>query len=391
MKVLIVTPGYLPVPAVKGGAVENLIEQLIVYNEVNCKHDIDIISIYDYKALNLTSKFKKSNFYFIELNKIDKIKKYYSFISNKYFNKYLGNPYLIKSVSEVKENYYDIILVENFPQYILKLKPIFKKGKFILHLHNDFITYRDKNLMKSLNEYDSIFCISNYLKNILVNNKIKCELKTVYNGIKMKELSNNLNNIRSKYGISEKDIVFMYSGRIVPEKGVKELLIAFKQIENKYENIRLIIVGGSSYSNNNESKYIRELKNISRNSKKIMFTGYVNYSDINKIYNFIDVGVIPSICNDAFNLTTVEFMANSKPLIISNCGAMKEIADKNCSIIVEKNENYINNLSKAIIKLYIDKEKRIEMGINAKKRAEFFKNEIYCENIFDEMEKIYEN
>ena len=45
MKIAILTSGILPVPAVQGGAVENLIDFYLAYNERQKLHDITVYSI----------------------------------------------------------------------------------------------------------------------------------------------------------------------------------------------------------------------------------------------------------------------------------------------------------------------------------------------------------
>ena len=50
MRILMVSPGRLPVPAVRGGAVETLIESLLEYNEKEKKCKIDMIAMYDRNA-----------------------------------------------------------------------------------------------------------------------------------------------------------------------------------------------------------------------------------------------------------------------------------------------------------------------------------------------------
>ena len=50
MKVAVITSGFLPVPAVKGGAVENLIVNLLKENEKKNKIKFEILSVYDKKA-----------------------------------------------------------------------------------------------------------------------------------------------------------------------------------------------------------------------------------------------------------------------------------------------------------------------------------------------------
>ena len=53
MKVAIITSGYLPVPASKGGAVENIVENFIIENEIEKKVNFEIFSIYDENAENI--------------------------------------------------------------------------------------------------------------------------------------------------------------------------------------------------------------------------------------------------------------------------------------------------------------------------------------------------
>ena len=52
MKIAILTCGILPIPAVQGGAVENLIDFYLEYNNQKRLHDITIYSPWDKKAKN---------------------------------------------------------------------------------------------------------------------------------------------------------------------------------------------------------------------------------------------------------------------------------------------------------------------------------------------------
>ena len=52
-KLLIVTPGTLPVPAVKGGAIETFIQFLIDYNEKQQMFDIMLVTQFDKECMNV--------------------------------------------------------------------------------------------------------------------------------------------------------------------------------------------------------------------------------------------------------------------------------------------------------------------------------------------------
>ena len=52
------------------------------------------------------------------------------------------------------------------------------------------------------------------------------------------------------------------------------------------------------------------------------------------IYDKVDVVVVPSICNEAFSLTTLEAMMQEKKLIVSNRGAIPElVTDRKTGLI----------------------------------------------------------
>lgn len=66
MNIAIITSGYLPVPASKGGAVENIVESWLIENEKYQEVKFTIFSIYDEKASELSKKYKHSDFEFIK-------------------------------------------------------------------------------------------------------------------------------------------------------------------------------------------------------------------------------------------------------------------------------------------------------------------------------------
>lgn len=63
MKVCLFTVGVLPVPPVKGGAVENLIKD---ENELNYNAEFSVTSIFDSEAVKESKKYKHTNFFFVK-------------------------------------------------------------------------------------------------------------------------------------------------------------------------------------------------------------------------------------------------------------------------------------------------------------------------------------
>lgn len=88
--------------------------------------------------------------------------------------------------------------------------------------------------------------------------------------------------------------------------------------------------------------------------RNVVFTGYVNYDDINYLYAIADLGVIPSIVNEACPLTAIEMMASGIPVICTNSGGLPELIDDGCGIIVDRT-NLTQNLTRTIKKYMITK------------------------------------
>lgn len=392
MNLLFITPGKLPLPPVKGGAVENLINILIEKNE-EVKNDKYIIySIWDKEAEEKTKSkhYKNVEIHYININKrLVKIERAIRFLINRIPGVYIGNPYIARVRKKIEKEKFDYIIIENAPEFGLKLKKY--KDKLILHLHNDALNKNTKLHNRIVKTYNKIFVISDFLGdnvNEITNNN---RVMTLHNGIEFNNFK-DLNRdekvkVRYNYNIKEDEIVIMYSGRLVPEKGIMELEKAVIKLISNFK-VKLIIVGGNGYSSNIETKYVKKLKEIAKPYKNnIIFMGFIDYQEINKIYSIADIGVVPSLCNDAFNLTTVEFMIKGIPIVISDKGAMKEIINDKCGLIAHVNDKFVQNLYLQIKELVQNKELRRIMGVESKKRAMNFSSDNYYNNFIKLLRK----
>ena len=71
MKIAVLTSCILPVPSVQGGAVENLIDFYLEYNNIHKIHDITVYSIYNKKTDNHPAQASLVNhYYYIDTNSL---------------------------------------------------------------------------------------------------------------------------------------------------------------------------------------------------------------------------------------------------------------------------------------------------------------------------------
>ena len=157
MKILIVSDGSLPIPAVQGGAVETLITSYIDENERIYHDNIDVISSPVPKDLKV-KKYKYTNFIYLKRQSNNSLYNIICRFSKKYLKKYIGTHYLNKAIKKIKNKKYDVIISENETLFPIVLKKKFD-SKIILHLHNDRLNPNTKFYKEIINSTDKIFAI----------------------------------------------------------------------------------------------------------------------------------------------------------------------------------------------------------------------------------------
>lgn len=396
-KICFITPNVFPVPAVKGGAVETLVEELIYENEKYRKLDIECYSIYDDEAFEQSKKLKSTKMIFFK-NKFYNDNFFckcidYCFIKllKVAFNDYY---YHKKICKDLKNKKFDYIIIEGgnpfgYKDLIKKVKKKKIAKQVYLHVHGVMQGTKKLNQL-----YDGFISISEFVSNQLTQNKFISNKKVhlVKNGIDIERFSQEITEydksfFRKKYNINQDDIVIMFSGRLVPEKGIKELILALKNIEN-LNKCKLIVVGNSQFANNAKSKFEIELTELGKQlENNIIFTGFIPNKEIYKLHRISDIFVVPSLCEEAFGLTLVEAMTAGLPIIATDSGAIPYIAKDGCAYILKRDEKLIDNITKTIDLLINNPEKRIKMAQIGKRLSKEYSLEALYTNFVQVLEE----
>ena len=374
--ILIINSSTLPLPPVKGGAVENLIDLFLKDNEEKKRYKITIVCKYDEKAEACSKTYKQCEFIWINTNSVKyKFFRIVTAFFRKLTKKYIDNPYMMDVKKKIKYfDKYDLVISENVAEFGLSLRSKIN-GKFVLHLHNDILNKNTNQAKEILDCFDECWCLSKFIMNRVKEIENSGKIKVLYNGIDLSKFNIDISEkekieIKRTYGINQENKVIMYSGRIVPEKGVLELIRAFNLMEDR-DKVTLLIVGAIT----NKTKYEKAIMKLIRENNYIVNTGYVDYELISKLYNIADVGVVPSTWEEPFALTVTEFMASGKPLVVTKSGAIPELVDSKYTIMVDNDEKIEENLSKALknaLNLKVDEN-------IIKKDSNKFSSEKYCD------------
>ncbi|WP_099778217.1 glycosyltransferase family 4 protein [Streptococcus suis] len=355
MKICIISVGVvgLPVPAVRGGAVENLIENYIRFNETEAQDEITVISCDNLEARVDAKQYQFSKFIFLDTSSIKySITKFIRGGINKCSPFYIGNAFL----SQLPDlSGFDTVVVENRPEYGHYIRKKFK-GNLILHLHNDLLA--DNPYVADYSVYDKIISVSDFIAKKSETLQLNVPITTVYNGIDTNRFiheysSEELSLLQKDLSVLPDDFVISFFGRINKQKGIMELLKAFLALPDD-SNIKLLVVGSSVFGKTELDEFTREIQTLAAQaSERVIFTGYIDYRDIPKYHQISDCIVIPSIWDEPAGLTVCEALLSAKNLITTNTGGTPEIVEGSEAVVVASDVNIVENLKSALLHVYL--------------------------------------
>lgn len=141
--------------------------------------------------------------------------------------------------------------------------------------------------------------------------------ETVYipNGVSRPE-QKSVKLIQERFGVNKGEYI-LFLGRIVPEKGLKYLVEAFKRVET---DKKLIIAGGSS----DTDSFLQELRGLAEGDSRIVFTGFAQGELLEELYSNAYVYVLPSDL-EGMPLSLLEAMSYGNCCLVSDIPECAEV------------------------------------------------------------------
>jgi glycosyltransferase involved in cell wall biosynthesis len=142
----------------------------------------------------------------------------------------------------------------------------------------------------------------------------------------------DVSTVRNLYGIDDNDFVFGFIGRLVGDKGVNELVGAFKELNKFHKNIKLLLVG----------RFENELDPLSKltideieNNKNIINAGL--QKDVRSFLSSMHVFSFPSY-REGFGLVLMEAGAMNIPSISSDIIGCRDIINNNNGLLIKSKD-----------------------------------------------------
>lgn len=344
MKTIVLFPTIdLPIPALKGGAIETLITTLIDQNELYGKYRFVVVSGWSLGIAEAQKKYQYTEFINIRSKWSDKLL-LFVYKTIKKLTKAKITPLCLNGVNyraflELKKLKFDYLVCEGgFYRDFLTMSKYFGKNKMWLHLHSEFVP--NKYIEQSFSTYIAIsdFIKDRWKKRIAYKSTPIYVLKNCID--KERFLKNKTSiDVRAKFNIPADTYLVVYVGRIIPIKGVEQLINAF--LNARIPQKRLMIVGSTNFGGSQISQYEKRIKRlIDQNKGLITSTGFVHNDYLSAYLSSANLIVMPSLCQEAAGLVAIEALAAGRDFLVTVSGGVGEYARDGYCYKISKDEYF---------------------------------------------------
>ncbi len=151
------------------------------------------------------------------------------------------------------------------------------------------------------------------------------ETRFIPNGISRSE-QRSAELISEKFALT-KDEYVLFLGRIVPEKGIRYLIEAFKGVQT---DKKLVIAGAAG----DTESFMQEMRELAKDDARILFTGFVDCQLLEELYSNAYLYTLPSDL-EGMPLSLLEAMSYGNCCLVSDIAECAEVVE-NRAVLFEK-------------------------------------------------------
>jgi len=341
LNVLMICTEKLPVPNIRGGAIQTYI--CGVAPMIAQRHRLTILG--------------RSDPDLPDADTVDGIN-YVRVRSDDSFELYAQNVY---DYLRMAKEQYDVIHIFNRPKLVEAVRAAMPSARLFLSMHNDMFKPEKISLEEGIDAIDNlekIVTISNYIGRTICDYfpEATSKVRTIYSGVDLSRFTPWLlsdttrterESLRGQYDISGKKVI-LFVGRLTRNKGPHVLIKALEHIQ--HDNAALVIVGGTWYHNETAySDYVSYMRALAARSRiPVIMTGYVPAHEVHRWFYAGDVFVCTSVWEEPLARVHFEAMAAGLPFLTTARGGNPEAIHNNNGILIQDPNDpleYANHLN----------------------------------------------
>lgn len=254
-----------------------------------------------------------------------------------------------------------------------------KNGLTVIYTAHGFHFFRGAPLLGWLLYYPAEKFLSRFTDIIITINKedflsitdlnFKCKDSYIVPGVGVNTESvidsndETKKKLRKSYGYSDNDFILFYAAEFIKRKNHRLIIEQLPSLSKKIPNIKILLAG--------RGELLVEMKKLAEHLRISRYVDFLGYRrDIPELVAMSDVGVSSSL-QEGLPITVAEDMFAGLPVVVSYVRGHKEM-------VIDGFNGYFFDINKPeqfsdkIYELYKYPEKRILMGLNAKKSIQKF-------------------
>ncbi|MEO7045368.1 MAG: glycosyltransferase family 4 protein [Ferruginibacter sp.] len=299
-------------------------------------------------------------------------------------NYFIKGPSILKG--QIKEFQPDIIHFEEGNSFLLIKSRGIAHKPYLLTVHG--MAFAEGRAQKKISDkinlfYNGLLQVMLHPKNIIHISDYSLKMHPPSESGNTEVISNAISssffNLKGK---AKTENLLLYIGVLNERKNILLLLKALSALREKQINYKLTVLGG--FVDKEYEEIILNYINAHKLNALVEMKGWANQSEVQRYIEMADILVLPSR-QETLPMVIAECMAASKPVIASDVGGISEMVINKTSGLVFINED-LNDLEKALEKLYNNDTEIKEMGINANKIA---LEKYHCDTIADKTISFY--
>ena len=346
--------------------VNNEIKMIFLHSNIRYNRNISIDRIKNHKVVSL--KFASKS---IEKNKPDIIFCAFPTIDLAFEAVSYGKKFNIPVVVDVRDLWPDIF-IDPFPNFLHPLikiflkryreqtRYIFRNCTAITGVSQKYLNYGLKYGDRNQSSLDKVFPLA-YEPNEL-KNKVYYDCEEKFN----------------KVGINKNKIIIWFVGTFGKTYDLSIVIRASKGIKNN--NIQFVFTG--------DGENATLWKNLAKDCKNIIFTGWVNKDDLTYLADISDIGLMAyrkgapqGLPNKVF-----EYLASGLPIVSSLQSETKELLEKEKVGFTYDADN-VESFKESLLKLLKNDELRLDMSNRCK---ELFENNFSSSKVYNDLREYLE-
>lgn len=357
MRIALVCTEKLPVPPIRGGAIQTYIDGVLPY--LAARHAVTVVGRSD-PALPPVEERGGARFVRVSAE---------------------GGPaaYADRAAAFLATERWDAVEVFNRPAFVERIARAAPGARLILSLHNAMLApdrIDPARARRILGLVDRVVTISDFIRRTAVQlyPEFAPKFRTIYAGVDLKRFRPGpgaaSEALRAALGVGGRPVVLSVS-RLSPKKGVHLLLEAMARVAKTHPEAVLVQVGSRWYGREDADDYVRALaRRAAGLGDVVRMVGYVPYGDVDAYFRMADIFVCASQWEEPLARVHYEAMACALPIVTTDRGGNAEVVAEGRGALIARPHDRPEAFAAAIRTLLDDPALRRRMGAENRRLAE---------------------